>query len=58
MAIVCFAESKAATAAAFGIYSVAYSFGPTSIIDGIRTSMWSQSSFGTAYSLKIHMNNA
>ena len=38
--------------------AVAYSFGPTTIIDSIRTSIWHQSVFGSAYALKITMNNA
>ncbi|GAT25696.1 MFS transporter [Aspergillus luchuensis] len=36
MVLVNFAESKQGTAAAFGMYAVAVSLGPTSIIDGIR----------------------
>ncbi|KAI2897460.1 hypothetical protein CBS63078_2453 [Aspergillus niger] len=58
MVLVNFAESKQGTAAAFGIYAVAVSLGPTSIIDGIRTSLWHQSVFGSAYALKVTMNNA
>ncbi|OJZ87301.1 hypothetical protein ASPFODRAFT_131461 [Aspergillus luchuensis CBS 106.47] len=58
MVLVNFAESKQGTAAAFGMYAVAVSLGPTSIIDGIRTSLWHQSVFGSAYALKVTMNNA
>ncbi|KAJ6114900.1 hypothetical protein N7486_000678 [Penicillium sp. IBT 16267x] len=50
--------SKAGTGASFGIYAIAMSFGPTSVIDGIRTTLWNQSVFGSAYSLKGTMNNA
>ncbi|XTI88964.1 hypothetical protein V2W45_1521172 [Cenococcum geophilum] len=32
--------------AAFGVYTFAYSFGPTTIIDSIRTSIWHSSVFG------------
>jgi hypothetical protein len=38
--------------------AIAYSFGPTLIIDSIRTSIWHQSVFGSAYALKITLNNA
>lgn len=58
MLLVCFANSTQGTAASFGIFAVAYCLGPTTIIDGIRTSMWHSSVFGSAYALKITMNNA
>jgi hypothetical protein len=58
MALVNWAPTLQGTAASFGIYAVAFSLGPTTIIDSIRTSMWHSSVFGSAYSLKITMNNA
>ncbi|KAF6812765.1 major facilitator superfamily transporter [Colletotrichum plurivorum] len=58
MALVNWASDKAGTAAAFGVYAVSYTLGPTTIIDSIRTSMWHQSVFGSAYAVKIAMNNA
>ncbi|THW12459.1 major facilitator superfamily transporter [Aureobasidium pullulans] len=58
MALVCWAPSIKGTAAAFGIYAFAFSLGPTVIIDGIRTSMWHQGAFGTAYGIKVTINNA
>ncbi|KAJ5797964.1 uncharacterized protein N7503_007260 [Penicillium pulvis] len=58
MALLNFTPSKAGTGASFGIYAIAMSFGPTSIIDSIRTTLWNQSVFGSAYSLKVTMNNA
>ncbi|KAJ0417347.1 major facilitator superfamily domain-containing protein [Aspergillus carlsbadensis] len=58
MALVNFAPSKGGTAASFGVFAIASSLGPTSIIDSIRTSLWHQSVFGSAYALKITMNNA
>ncbi|KAA8568648.1 hypothetical protein EYC84_007659 [Monilinia fructicola] len=58
MCIVNWAPSIVGTDAAFGIYAFAYCFGPTLIIDSIRTSMWHQSVFGSAYALKVTMNNA
>lgn len=58
MGLVCWAPSEKGTAAAFGIYAFAFSLGPTTIIDSIRTSMWHQSVFGSAYGMKITINNA
>ncbi|KAH0419969.1 major facilitator superfamily transporter [Colletotrichum camelliae] len=58
MALVNWASERAGTAAAFGIYAISSTFGPTPIIDSIRTSMWHQSVFGSAYAVKIAMNNA
>lgn len=58
MALLHWAQTAQGTAAAFGIYAIAYTLGPTVIIDSIRTSMWHQSVFGAAYALKITMNNA
>ncbi|CEI69286.1 hypothetical protein FVEN_g3965 [Fusarium venenatum] len=46
------------TAASFGIFAVATSFGPTVIIDSIRTSMWYQEVFGSGYAIKIAINNS
>ncbi|PVI04584.1 MFS general substrate transporter [Periconia macrospinosa] len=58
MLLVCFANTPKGTAASFGIFAFANCFGPTTIIDSIRTSMFDPSVFGTAYALKITMNNA
>ncbi|KAF2790146.1 major facilitator superfamily transporter [Melanomma pulvis-pyrius CBS 109.77] len=58
MALVNWADSQKGFAAAFGIYAFALSFGPTTIIDSIRTSMWHQSVFGSAYAIKIAINNS
>ncbi|CEJ57137.1 Putative Major facilitator superfamily transporter 3 [Penicillium brasilianum] len=58
MVLLNFAPSRAGTGASFGIYAIAVSMGPTSIIDSIRTTLWHQSVFGSAYSLKVTMNNA
>ncbi|KAL4926770.1 putative MFS transporter [Aspergillus undulatus] len=58
MILVNFADTKAGTAASFGVYAIASTFGPTSIIDSIRTTLWHQSVFGSAYALKVTMNNA
>ncbi|KAH7126625.1 major facilitator superfamily domain-containing protein [Dendryphion nanum] len=58
MLLVCFADTVKGTAASFGVFAFAYCFGPTTIIDSIRTSMWHPSVFGSAYALKITMNNA
>ena len=58
MLLVTFANNTKGTAASFGIYAFALCFGPTTIIDSIRTTMLDHSVFGTAYALKITMNNA
>lgn len=58
MLLVTFGDTVKGTAASFGMFAFAYCFGPTTIIDGIRTSMWHHSVFGSAYALKITMNNA
>lgn len=58
MALVNWAPTEQGTAAAFGIYAVAFSLGPTLIIDSLRTAIWHQSVFGSAYAIKITMNNA
>ncbi|KAI0886972.1 major facilitator superfamily transporter [Annulohypoxylon maeteangense] len=58
MALVNWASTVKGTAAAFGIYAIASTYSPTVIIDSIRASIWQQTTFGTAYSLKILMNNS
>ncbi|CAI6336271.1 unnamed protein product [Periconia digitata] len=58
MSLVCFANTVQGTAASFGVFAFAVNLGPTPIIDSIRTSMFDSSVFGTAYALKITMNNA
>lgn len=58
MLLVCFASGTSGTAASFGVFAVAVNFGPVTIIDCIRTTMWDNSVFGTAYALKVTMNNA
>ncbi|KAJ4301344.1 hypothetical protein N0V90_003436 [Kalmusia sp. IMI 367209] len=58
MLLVCFANTTKGTAGSFGVFAFAYCFGPATIIDSIRTSMWDPSVFGSAYALKITMNNA
>ncbi|KAK9778236.1 putative Major facilitator superfamily transporter [Seiridium cardinale] len=58
MALVNWASVVTGTAASFGIYAVAATYNPTVLVDGMRASLWQQSTFGTAYSLKIMMNNS
>lgn len=58
MCLCAWGPSVSGTAASFGIYAVAYLLGPTTIIDGIRTSIWYQEVFGSAYGIKIAVNNA
>ncbi|KAF2137932.1 uncharacterized protein K452DRAFT_97120 [Aplosporella prunicola CBS 121167] len=58
MVLVTWAPTRPGTGAAFGIYAIASTFGPTVIIDSIRTAMWHQEVFGSAYAAKIQMNNS
>ncbi|KAH6891479.1 major facilitator superfamily domain-containing protein [Thelonectria olida] len=58
MCLAAWGPTVAGTAASFGIYAVASSFGPTVIIDSIRTSMWYQEVFGSGYAIKIAINNS
>ncbi|KAH9873134.1 hypothetical protein J1614_005532 [Plenodomus biglobosus] len=58
MCLAAWGPTYAGTAASFGIYGVAFTFGPTVIIDSIRTSMWYQEVFGSAYAVKIAVNNS
>ncbi|KAF7555544.1 hypothetical protein G7Z17_g2085 [Cylindrodendrum hubeiense] len=58
MLLVTFSAGTTGTAASFGVFAFAYCFGPTTIIDGTRTSMWDSTVFGSAYSIKIMLNNA
>ncbi|KAI5360628.1 putative major facilitator superfamily, MFS transporter superfamily [Septoria linicola] len=58
MCLAAFGPTVAGTAAAFGIYAFGFTLGPTAIIDGIRTSIWYQDTFGAAYAIKIVVNNS
>ena len=57
MSLAAFGPTVAGTAAAFGIYAFGSTLGPTAIIDGVRTSIWYQDTFGAAYAIKIVVNN-
>jgi len=58
MSLVQWAGAVKGTAAGFGIYAIVSSYSPTVIIDSMRTSLYHQTDFGTAYALKIMMNNS
>lgn len=58
MSLINWSTTVAGTAASYGTYAIFKTFGPVTIIDGIRTSVWDQSVFGTAYATKVTMNNA
>ncbi|RMZ74176.1 mfs transporter [Pyrenophora seminiperda CCB06] len=58
MCLAAWGPSISGTAASFAIYAVASSFGPTVIIDSIRTSMRYQEVFGSGYAIKIAVNNS
>lgn len=57
MCLAAWGPTISGTAASFGIFAVASTFGPTVIIDSIRTSMWYQEVFGSGYAIKIAVNN-
>lgn len=57
MCLAAFGPDIAGTAASLGVYAVAYSMGPTTIVDGIRTAIWYQDTFGAGYAVKITVNN-
>lgn len=57
MCLAAWGPTVSGTAASFGIFGVASMFGPTVIIDAIRTSMWYQEVFGSGYAVKITVNN-
>lgn len=58
MSLAAWGPTVSGTAAAFGIYAFASSFGPTVIIDSIRTSMWYQEVFGSGYAVKVSKDTA
>ena len=58
MCLAAWGPTYGGTAASFGIYGLASTLGPTVIIDSIRTSMWYQEVFGSAYAVKIAVNNS
>lgn len=58
MCLAAWGPSVSGTAASFGIFAVASSFGPTVIVDSIRTSMRYQEVFGSGYAIKIAINNS
>ncbi|KAL5114892.1 hypothetical protein ACEQ8H_007210 [Pleosporales sp. CAS-2024a] len=57
MCLAAWGPSISGTAASFGIFAIASSFGPTVIIDSVRTSMRYQEVFGSGYAIKIAVNN-
>lgn len=58
MSLAAWGPTVSGTAASFGVFAVASTFGPTVIVDSIRTSMWYQEVFGSGYAIKIAVNNA
>lgn len=57
MCLAAWGPTVSGTAASFGVYAFAWSLGPTVVVDSIRTSMWYQEVFGSAYAIKISVNN-
>lgn len=58
MLLVNYASTVSGTAAAFGIYAVATTFSPMSVIDAIRVTLADQIDFGTAYAIKVLIANS
>lgn len=58
MGLVNWASTISGTAAAFGIFAVVSVFSPMSIVDCIRTTLPEQTSFGTAYAIKVLVANS
>lgn len=58
MGLINWSTSIGGAAASYATYAIFKTFGPVTIIDGIRTCMWDQSVFGSAYAAKVTMNNA
>jgi MFS family permease len=58
MCLAAWGQTTGGTAASFGVYAIATSFGPTVVIDSIRTTMWYQEVFGSGYAVKIAVNNS
>ncbi|KAF3762889.1 MFS general substrate transporter [Cryphonectria parasitica EP155] len=58
MCLAAWGPTVSGTAASFGVYAVALTLGPTVIVDSIRTSMWYHEVFGSAYAVKIAVNNS
>jgi hypothetical protein len=58
MGLINWGTTTTSAAASYAFYAIFKTFGPVTIIEGIRTSMWHQDVFGTAYAAKVTMNNA
>jgi MFS family permease len=58
MILSAFGPTVSGTAASFGVFAFASSLGATTIIDGIRSTIWYQDVFGFGYAVKILVNNS
>jgi MFS family permease len=58
MVLAAFGPTVSGTAASFGVFAFASSLGATTIIDGIRNTIWYQDVFGFGYAVKIAVNNS
>ncbi|KAM0280204.1 hypothetical protein ACHAQH_004161 [Verticillium albo-atrum] len=58
MGLINWGTTTSSAAASYAFYAIFKTFGPVTIIEGIRTSMWHPEVFGTAYAAKVTMNNA
>jgi len=58
MVLAAFGPTVSGTAASFGVFAFASSLGATTVIDGIRNTIWYQDVFGFGYAVKIAVNNS
>lgn len=58
MALLNFSKTISGTIASYAIFGVFFIYSPMSIIDGIRTTLPDQTTFGTAYAVKSMMSNS
>ena len=58
MILAAFGPTVSGTAASFGVFAFGSSLGATTIIDGIRSTIWYQDVFGFGYAVKILVNNS
>ncbi|KAF4445771.1 hypothetical protein F53441_10520 [Fusarium austroafricanum] len=54
MGLINWGTTASSAGASYAFYAIFKTFGPVTIIEGIRTSMWHQDVFGTAYAAKAN----
>lgn len=53
-----FSKTISGTIASYAIFGAFFIYSPMSILDGIRTTLPDQTTFGTAYAVKSMMSNS